>query len=88
MSSFFEEPPPPFVCVICGREKTVQPWTRREEFRPPICNGCSSRPWSYRTRIPNMTRGDHRQMQRLAAMFDALAGEAGRIAWGGKYGWS
>jgi len=84
MDEFFDQLPPPFVCVVCGRMQEATPWTRRAEFRAPVCNYCST-PWRCRTRTPGMTRGDHRQIMRLAAVAEALAGEAGRIEWEGKY---
>lgn len=83
MDTFFDHLPPPFVCVICRRTITAERWTRRAEFRPPICNYCST-PERGRTRTPGMTRGDHRQLMRLAAVAEALAGEAWRIEWKGR----
>lgn len=82
---FFDAPPEAFVCVICGRPQEPQPWTLVAEFRPPLCNCCSSA-YAARTRIPGMTRGDHRQMQRLASITAALQGQAGVIEWEGRYG--
>lgn len=87
MGSFFanDEMPEPFVCVICGREVAARNWTRRHEHRPPICFYCGNAR-GHQARIPGMTRGDHRALQRLHAITDALLGQASLIEWEARHG--
>lgn len=77
-----DELPEPFVCVICKRLTEASPWHWHKEHKPPICNYCGTA-GGHRARFPGMTRGDHRQMQRLQAITYALAGQAMWI----KHGW-
>lgn len=75
-----------FDCVVCGRTQQVRPYTRAHEHKPPLCPYHSTPYSGARVRVAGMTRGDHRALNRLAAITEALAGEAGRIEWEGKYG--
>jgi hypothetical protein len=80
-----DEVPEPFVCAICERTIEANPWSFHHEHVPPICNYCGiSR--GHQVRITGMTRGDHRQMQRLKAITDAVLGKASMIEWEAKHG--
>ena len=79
-----EELPPPFICVICQREIEATPWDHPGDHCPPLCRSCGTIT-KYRgygvhamRRMPGMTRGDHRKIQRLLALSDALARETYR----------
>ena len=67
--------PDSFVCAICERVEEPSPWHWHRQHKPPICFYCG-KAGSFRARIPGMTRGDHRTMQRLAAVTGALSGAA------------
>lgn len=76
------ELPPSFVCAICQQEKAPDPWHYRREHKPPVCFYCSNS-YGHQVRIPGMTRGDHRTMQRLSAVTEALSHTA---HWKAHYG--
>lgn len=87
MGAFFSEAgmPEPFVCVICGRDVVVTNWTRRHEHRPPVCFYCENTRGN-QVRIPGMTRGDHRALQRLHAITAALSVQASMLDWEAQHG--
>lgn len=81
MMQFEDALPPDFVCVICRREVRPSRWQwMTAQQRPPICRSCGIMN-GHQLRIPGMTRGDHRELQRLVAITAALRGEAGWIEW-------
>ena len=69
--------PPSFICVIC--QQTINPdrWHWQKYHRPPICSYCSNH-GGHQVRVSGMTRGDHRQLQRLVAVASALGANFGR----------
>jgi len=78
------ELPPQFVCVICQRVIKASPWGDPGDHNPPVCRSCGTIT-TYRgyqmnpmRRLPGMTRGDHREIQRLLALSDALIRETYR----------
>ena len=81
MIQFGDPLPPDFVCVICRREVRPSRWqVMTVQQRPPICRSCGVLD-GHQGRIAGMTRGDHRELQRLVAITDALRAEAGWIEW-------
>lgn len=72
--------PPSFVCVLCGRTTHPDRWHWKTEHKPPICRSCGNAR-GHQVRIVGMTRGDHKQMQRLRAVTDALIGASAMIEW-------
>jgi len=75
------ELPPPFDCVICERTIVADRWSV-DRHVPPLCFGCEIYQ-GHQVRIPGMTRGDHRMLQRLTSITGALQRAA---TWEPKYG--
>lgn len=81
MIRFDDELPHDFVCVICRQATRPSRWQwMTAQQRPPICRSCGIR-GGHQLRIAGMTRGDHRELQRLVAITNALRAEAGWIEW-------
>ena len=74
-------PQPSFVCVICQREISADPWWNAERYpfrhRPPVCFGCANIDGA-QVRPKGITRGDHHMLQRLTAITSALTRETYR----------
>ncbi len=82
------EPPPPFVCVVCEQTVDRRWWSKRDRMRslPPICTSCEQ--W-HTMGVGQPKFGsfmDRRNTMRISALASALAGKAGSIEWGAKYG--